>query len=302
MLFKNAVQKIHIYAYDSTTGAPKTGDQANITAYVSLDGTANAVDDTNPDQVDATNMPGVYAFNLTAADTNCDSFALYAKSITANIRIEPIIGFTTAGAVPAAVAGAAGGLLTAGSNAATTFATLTCTGALTISDGIVVTCSTDSKSALKLTGGATAGVGFEIIGTGAPGLKTTGGSASAGFLATGGATSGIGISAVGTGSGAGLKATGGATGHGLWGLGTGGAGIYALTGTGAAANNWYALHCVGVGTTESGGIKGVATTDGEGIEGLGANNGHGLYAVGAGTGDGCACLGDAFTDQLGAMP
>ena len=67
MLFKNAVQKIHIYAYDSTTGAPKTGDQANITAYVSLDGTANAVDDTNPDQVDATNMPGVYAFNLTAA-------------------------------------------------------------------------------------------------------------------------------------------------------------------------------------------------------------------------------------------
>ncbi len=100
MLFKNvASQKIHIYAYDSTTGAAKTGDAANITAYVSLDGTANAVDDTNPAEVDSTNMPGVYVFELTQAETNCDSFALYAKSSTANIRIEPIIGFTTGAAV-----------------------------------------------------------------------------------------------------------------------------------------------------------------------------------------------------------
>lgn len=97
MLLKNAIQKIHVYAYDSTTGAAKTGDAANITAYVSLDGTANAIDDTNPAEVDATNMPGVYVFDLTAAETNCDSFALYAKSATSNIRIEPIIGFTTAG-------------------------------------------------------------------------------------------------------------------------------------------------------------------------------------------------------------
>jgi hypothetical protein len=95
MLFKNAAQKIHVYAYDSTTGAAKTGDQAQITAYVSLDGVANAVDDTNPAQVDATNMPGVYVFDLTAAETNCDSFALYAKSSTSNIRLEPIIGFTS---------------------------------------------------------------------------------------------------------------------------------------------------------------------------------------------------------------
>lgn len=96
MLFKNvANQKIHVYAYDSTTGAAKTGDAANITAYVSLDGTANAIDDTNPAEVDATNMPGVYCFDLAQAETNCNAFALYAKSSTSNIRIEPIIGFTT---------------------------------------------------------------------------------------------------------------------------------------------------------------------------------------------------------------
>lgn len=100
MLFKNvASQKIHVYAYDSTTGAAKTGDAANITAYVSLDGTANAIDDTNPAEVDATNMPGVYVFDLAQAETNCNSFALYAKSATSNIRIEPIIGFTTGAAV-----------------------------------------------------------------------------------------------------------------------------------------------------------------------------------------------------------
>jgi hypothetical protein len=95
MLIKNAAQKIHVYAYDTTTGAPKTGDQANITGYVSLDGVANAIDDTNPAQVDATDMPGVYVFDLTAAETNCDAFALIAKSATANVRLDPIIGFTT---------------------------------------------------------------------------------------------------------------------------------------------------------------------------------------------------------------
>lgn len=100
MLFKNvASQKIHVYAYDSTTGAAKTGDAGNITGYVSLDGTANAIDDTNPTEVDATNMPGLYVFDLTQAETNCDAFALVAKSSTANIRIEPIIGFTTGAAV-----------------------------------------------------------------------------------------------------------------------------------------------------------------------------------------------------------
>lgn len=99
MLFKNAAQKIHVYAYDSTTGAPKTGDAANITGYVSLDGVANAIDDTNPAEVDATNMPGIYVFDLTAAETNCDSFALYAKSSTSNIRLEPIIGFTQGGGI-----------------------------------------------------------------------------------------------------------------------------------------------------------------------------------------------------------
>ena len=49
---------------------------------------------------------------------------------------------------------------------AITAASFTSTGAFTVSDGIVVTCSTENKSAIKATGGATGGDGMELIGTG----------------------------------------------------------------------------------------------------------------------------------------
>ena len=237
--------------------------------------------------------------------------------------------YPTANAVP----GGAGGLAIAGSNAATTFANLTVSGtsalgavtattiaasgavtaaSLTMSGALqaatIASTGTTTLGALTVTG-ATTQTGTVTLtnglaiagGTNTHAVTLTGASTGAGLLATGGATSGIGISAVGTGTGAGLKATGGATGHGLWALGTGGAGIYALTGTGAAANNWYGIHAVGVGTTESGGLKCVATTDGEGIEGLAAGNGHGLLAVGKGTGEGLHCTGGTGVTGDGAI-
>ena len=95
MIIKNRATKIHVYAYTRSTMAAKTGDAAQITGYISIDGTANAIDDTNPTEVDATNMPGIYAFDLTAAETNCDSFAVYAKSSTSGVSLDPIIGFTS---------------------------------------------------------------------------------------------------------------------------------------------------------------------------------------------------------------
>lgn len=54
--------------------------------------------------------------------------------------------------LPSATAGASGGLLIAGSNAATTFATLTCTGTLTVGGDF------------DITGGISTGVGVEISG------------------------------------------------------------------------------------------------------------------------------------------
>lgn len=96
-MFKNvASQKILVYAYDTAADGPKTGDAANITAYISLDcGTPAQSNDVNPTELDATNMQGFYYFDLTQAETNCDLFALSPVSATANIKLEPISLFTT---------------------------------------------------------------------------------------------------------------------------------------------------------------------------------------------------------------
>lgn len=86
------------------------------------------------------------------------------------------------GAIPNAVAGAAGGIQIAGSNAATTYATLTVTGATTLTgnvalaDGITVAApSTGNRAGITITGNGTG-----------PGITTTGGATGPGILATGG--------------------------------------------------------------------------------------------------------------------
>jgi hypothetical protein len=93
-MFKNtAGQKVAVYAYD--LNGPKTGDAANITGKVFLDGAAaNAIDDTNPTELDSTNAPGVYVFDLTQAETNGDMIVLQAKSTTVGVQINPIMLYT----------------------------------------------------------------------------------------------------------------------------------------------------------------------------------------------------------------
>lgn len=95
-MFKNvASQKIRVFAYDYTTGQPKTGDSANITAYVSKDyGAVTVLGDTSATESDATNAPGSYLFDLTQGETNADCLDFSAKSSTSNIRIVPITVYT----------------------------------------------------------------------------------------------------------------------------------------------------------------------------------------------------------------
>lgn len=90
-MFKNiASQKIQVFAFDATTSVPKTGDAANITAYVSKDhGAVTVLGDTSATEMDATNAPGVYVFDLTQGETNGDELTFSAKSSTANIKIVP---------------------------------------------------------------------------------------------------------------------------------------------------------------------------------------------------------------------
>lgn len=87
-MFKNVAAKFMVFAFDATTNVPKTGDAANITAYVSKDyGTVTVLADTSATEMDATNAPGYYLFDAAQGETNGDCLMVSGKSSTANIKI-----------------------------------------------------------------------------------------------------------------------------------------------------------------------------------------------------------------------
>ena len=88
-LKNTAGQKVNFLAINITTGLPVTVDAANITAKISLDsGAAASVSDTNPTELDSTNFPGVYVFDLTQAETNADVITIKATSTTASVEMD----------------------------------------------------------------------------------------------------------------------------------------------------------------------------------------------------------------------
>lgn len=97
-MFKNvASQKIAMFAYDSTTGAPKTGltTGATLVPYVSKDyGTVTALGTATVTEMDATNAPGWYSFTLAQAESNADALLFSGKSSTANIYVAGQLIFT----------------------------------------------------------------------------------------------------------------------------------------------------------------------------------------------------------------
>ncbi|MGH2271357.1 hypothetical protein ACQ9LF_06120 [Anaerohalosphaeraceae bacterium U12dextr] len=88
-------QKIYIFAENATTRVGVTGQAANITARISKDGGAVVqTTDVNPTEVDATYMPGVYAFDMTQAETNANMILLAALCTTSGIVIYPEVIMT----------------------------------------------------------------------------------------------------------------------------------------------------------------------------------------------------------------
>ena len=89
MMLKNvAGQKIQLFAFVPSTGLPKTGDAANLTAYVSKDhGSVTVLADTSAAEMDATNAKGVYVFDLAQGETNADELTFSAKSSTSDVSI-----------------------------------------------------------------------------------------------------------------------------------------------------------------------------------------------------------------------
>ena len=130
----------------------------------------------------------------------------------------------TSGAAP----GASGGLLIAGSNAATTFSglttgaisasTITASGAVAFQSTFAVTGNMSLAAGLTITQSTTNGHGVSVTGNGTGhGMSITGGSGATGnalHLASA-STNGHGLYTVGTGTGEGIDAIGGATGDGI---------------------------------------------------------------------------------------
>lgn len=79
-----ASQKWVVFAFDRTDNTPKTGDAAQITANLRIDGgAANGVDDTNPTELE----DGFYAFDLSQAETNGDYIVICPASSTGDIQV-----------------------------------------------------------------------------------------------------------------------------------------------------------------------------------------------------------------------
>ena len=95
-MFKNVSgQKITVLAIDTAANVPKTGDAANIAVYVSIDnGAVTQLTDTSATELDATNAPGLYVFDLTQAETNGDQLLFSGKSSTSGVRIVPMTIYT----------------------------------------------------------------------------------------------------------------------------------------------------------------------------------------------------------------
>lgn len=87
-MFKNTAATFRVFAFDSATGLPKSGDAANITAYVSKDyGAPTVLGDTSATEEDATNAKGYYTFTAAQAETNADCLMISAKSSTSGIVV-----------------------------------------------------------------------------------------------------------------------------------------------------------------------------------------------------------------------
>jgi hypothetical protein len=84
-----ASQKWVVFAFDRTDNTPKTGDAANITANLRIDGgAANAVDDTNPTELE----DGYYIFDITQAESNGENIVIAPVSSTSDIQVIGVPG------------------------------------------------------------------------------------------------------------------------------------------------------------------------------------------------------------------
>lgn len=138
-----AGQKWVVFAFQdeggTNPGEPVTGDAANITANLRIDGgAANAVDDTNPTELEN----GYYVFDITAAESNGENIVICPASSTANVNVIGVPGavYTTPANFPDLTIGASTGRVDVGQiegSDATDQINAACDAALTDYDAVV---------------------------------------------------------------------------------------------------------------------------------------------------------------------
>jgi len=81
---------IELLVIDTTTNQPKTGDAANLTAHLSIDGGAFAdLTDTSATEVDATKAKGLYRFSLTVPERTGEKWLFSGSSTTSGVAVVP---------------------------------------------------------------------------------------------------------------------------------------------------------------------------------------------------------------------
>jgi hypothetical protein len=110
MILKNtAGQGVYLYSYDTTNKVPKTGDAANTTGNISLDGGAPvSFNATHPTEIGG----GIYWQPFAQGETNGNAGACYWSSSTTGIQVDPVLFLSTGISLPTAAPGASGGLPT----------------------------------------------------------------------------------------------------------------------------------------------------------------------------------------------
>lgn len=207
---------------------------------------------------------------------NATHLPVWREFEVVNTALFDAVMASSGGAIPNAVAGAAGGLQIAGSNAATTYASLTVTAATTLTGNVAL------ADGLTIAAPSTAGrAGLSITGNGAgAGAIITGGATGNGVTISAGATSGHGIISTATGTSFnGLRVVGSpTTGEGFRVLG----GSTSGDGIGITTVSGHAISAVATGTTKHGIVATGGATTSDGIIATGGGVGMGIRAVGGG--------------------
>jgi hypothetical protein len=165
MILKNvAGQGVYLFAYNSS--GPKTGDAANITGYVSIDGgSAAAFGTANPTEINSTHMPGIYWQPLAVGETNGNALGFSWTDSTSGVSIDPYTILTTGANLPTAAPAASGGFLTVGSSAGQINPS---SGAVPISGDLTATMKTSvttaATAATPTAAAVTGNVGGSVVG------------------------------------------------------------------------------------------------------------------------------------------